>query len=87
MTPGEDPEPYEHWKHTWHLHPGLEETGQVRTTAPVVESALLARPWEVRARSWPLARGSGHTHIQLASSGTRRYPRARARAVNRPAGG
>lgn len=40
-------EPYDHWLHIWHLHPGLRSEGQFRTTAPVVESALLARPWEV----------------------------------------
>lgn len=44
------PEPYDHWHHTWHLWPGNQNQGQFRTTAPVVESVLLARPWEVSLR-------------------------------------
>ncbi len=38
--------PYHAWHRTWHLHPGLTATGQFETTAPVVSSVLLARPWD-----------------------------------------
>ena len=49
-TEAPDPnEPYDAWRRTWHLHPGLESTGQFETTAPVVSSVLLARPWDAPA--------------------------------------
>jgi hypothetical protein len=44
------PAPYEHWHRTWHLHPGLTSQGQFETTAPVVSSVLLARPWDAPAQ-------------------------------------
>jgi len=42
--------PYPAWHRTWHLHPGLGGPGeQFETTAPVVSSVLLARPWDAPA--------------------------------------
>jgi hypothetical protein len=44
LTPS--PPQYDKWTRTWHLHPGLTESGQFETTAPVASSVLLARPWD-----------------------------------------
>ena len=41
--------PYHGWHRTWHLHPGLSSSGAFETTAPVVSSVLLARPWDAPA--------------------------------------